>query len=541
MNRIPGLEQCAHALLCALVFALTSCGGSDDVAPPANQVGPAGGTVTGPNGTQVVVPAGALSAPVAITFMASAAQPLPAGLQPLGVIYDLGPAGTTFAVPVTVTLPLDPAQVPAGARIRMLHELHVAGTDTWEELPGLVVGATSASARTTSFSHFTLALGNSPPVVTAQPVAQAVMAPMGASFSVSFTGTPPFDVQWERSNDGGTMWANAAASQNVIASPGTSTLTLASTSALAAATGGDNGALFRAAIRNIETPVLVPVLSSVVTLTVTTTPPTTATLAVTVVGSGSVTSAPAGIACGADCSEVYAVNTIVTLTATPAAGFAFSAWSGDADCSDGSVTMSAARACTATFTATTGSLTGSWISNYQCTGTGGNFNGQDTLTVTQTGTSVSITASDGGVFTGTLNGNTMTYSGGGPGYTETGTWSMRGADGFTKTSNYVNTSGTGGSCPGAGQRQGVPFTLLVIVTGNGTVSDGTGGINLCGPASGACTQAFPSGTQVTLSATGNAPGVVFNGWGAACFDVPSPLAARVVMDSSKTCTASFSP
>ena len=540
MNGIPGLEQCARALLCALVFALTSCGGSDDVAPPANQVGPAGGTVTGPNGTQVVVPAGALSAPVVITFTpTTTAPPMPAGLQVLGTIYDIGPSGTTFTAPVTVTLPLDPAQVPAGARLRMLHG---TSPNAWEELPGLVVGTTSASAQTTSFTPFAMALGNSPPVVTPpQPVAQAVMAPMGASFSVSFTGTPPFDVQWERSNDGGTNWANAAASQTVITSPGTSTLTLASTSALAAATGGDNGALFRAAIRNIETPVLVPVLSSVVAMTVTSTPPTTATLAVTVVGSGSVTSAPAGIACGADCSEVYALNMIVTLTATPAAGFAFSAWSGDADCSDGSVTMSAARACTATFTATTGSLTGSWISNYQCTGTGGNFNGQDTLTVTQTGMSVSFSSSDGGSFNGTLSGNTMTYSGGGPGYTETGTWTMRGANGFTKTSNYVNTGGTGGSCPGAGQRQGLPFTLLVIVTGNGRVNDGSGGINLCEPASGDCTQAYPSGTQVTLSATGNAPGVVFNGWGAACFDVPSPLAARVVMDSSKTCTASFSP
>ena len=263
-----------RALLCSLAIALTSCGGSDDVAPPANQVGPAGGTVTGPNGTQVVVPAGALSAPVAITFTpTTTAPPMPAGLQVLGTIYDIGPSGTTFTAPVTVTLPLDPAQVPAGARLRMLHG---TSPNAWEELPGLVVGTTSASAQTTSFTPFAMALGNSPPVVTAQPVAQAVMAPMGAGFSVSFTGTPPFNVQWERSNDGGTMWAIAAASQNVITSPGTSTLTLASTSALAAATGGDNGALFRAAIRNIETPVLVPVLSSVVTLTVTTVvvPPT---------------------------------------------------------------------------------------------------------------------------------------------------------------------------------------------------------------------------------------------------------------------------
>jgi hypothetical protein len=66
-------------------------------------------------------------------------------------------------------------------------------------------------------------------------------------------------------------------------------------------------------------------------------------------GSGTVTSNPAGINCGADCSEVYASGTVVTLTATPAAGSSFTGWSGDTDCSDGAVTMTAARTCYATF------------------------------------------------------------------------------------------------------------------------------------------------------------------------------------------------
>jgi len=81
-------------------------------------------------------------------------------------------------------------------------------------------------------------------------------------------------------------------------------------------------------------------------------PPTTHTLSVTKTGSGSgtVTSTPEGISCGADCSQSYAEDTDVTLTATPAGGSSFSGWSGA--CSGTSpctVTMSASRSVTAGF------------------------------------------------------------------------------------------------------------------------------------------------------------------------------------------------
>src|SRR2546428_403995 len=45
-------------------------------------------------------------------------------------------------------------------------------------------------------------------------------------------------------------------------------------------------------------------------------------------GSGTVTSTPAGITCGADCSEPYASGTVVALTATPAIGSVFTGWGG---------------------------------------------------------------------------------------------------------------------------------------------------------------------------------------------------------------------
>jgi len=72
-------------------------------------------------------------------------------------------------------------------------------------------------------------------------------------------------------------------------------------------------------------------------------------LKVTKVGTGTVTSSPAGIDCGADCSEDYAPGSQVTLTAKAGGDSAFAGWSGDADCNDGVVTMNFATSCTATF------------------------------------------------------------------------------------------------------------------------------------------------------------------------------------------------
>jgi PKD repeat protein len=67
-------------------------------------------------------------------------------------------------------------------------------------------------------------------------------------------------------------------------------------------------------------------------------------------GSGTVTSAPAGIACGADCTESYAVGTSVTLTASADSGSTFAGWSGEcAAQSTCTVTMDAARTISATF------------------------------------------------------------------------------------------------------------------------------------------------------------------------------------------------
>jgi hypothetical protein len=68
-------------------------------------------------------------------------------------------------------------------------------------------------------------------------------------------------------------------------------------------------------------------------------------------GFGTVSSNPPGISCGTDCSESYAQGTVVTLTATPDTGSAFTSWTGY-DAVSGNVcslTMNATRSVTALF------------------------------------------------------------------------------------------------------------------------------------------------------------------------------------------------
>jgi hypothetical protein len=68
-------------------------------------------------------------------------------------------------------------------------------------------------------------------------------------------------------------------------------------------------------------------------------------------GSGTVTSNPAGINCGSNCSETYNYNTSVTLNATAATGSTFTGWSGAGCSGTGTCTviMEAAKSVTASF------------------------------------------------------------------------------------------------------------------------------------------------------------------------------------------------
>lgn len=93
-------------------------------------------------------------------------------------------------------------------------------------------------------------------------------------------------------------------------------------------------------------------------------------LAVTIVeddgGTGSVSSSPGGITgcTTGTCNHEFDEDEVVTLTATPDSGMQFDGWSGDSDCSDGSVTMISDISCSATFSIIpSGGSATNWSSN----------------------------------------------------------------------------------------------------------------------------------------------------------------------------------
>ncbi|MDL1861204.1 hypothetical protein FBR04_09265 [Betaproteobacteria bacterium PRO7] len=225
-------------LLSSLLLLLAACSGSGGEAQQnVPTVGPAGGTVSGPNGARVVIPPGALAnaTPIAIAQSASGAPAVPSGFNAFGPMYAFTPHGTTFVAPVTVTVPFDPARVPAGAT-PVLYKTNAQ--NQWEPVPGATIGAGTATAQVTSFSFFLL--GNLPPVITQQPQDASVVEGQTATFSVIALGTPPFAYQWQRSDDGGATFADIAGA------------TAASYTTPATTIVADHGDRYRAIVSNIE-------------------------------------------------------------------------------------------------------------------------------------------------------------------------------------------------------------------------------------------------------------------------------------------------
>jgi alpha-tubulin suppressor-like RCC1 family protein len=127
MNTKPA--QCKPVRIRARLLALAAaafvaaCGGDASAPPPppppavgSSTLGTAGGVVDGPDGTRLVVPAGAVATSTTFRIARTAAgAPELAGLNAVSPVYEVTPHDTPFGTSAMFSLPLSAAQVPAGA------------------------------------------------------------------------------------------------------------------------------------------------------------------------------------------------------------------------------------------------------------------------------------------------------------------------------------------------------------------------------------------------------------------------------------------
>ncbi len=104
-------------------------------------------------GSQVAlsIPAGALSTNTTLT--AAPISPPASGPLP-GTSIDLGPTGTTFAHPITVTIGFDPASLPLGVKPAYL-QLEWWNVDHWETLSNNSIDLVHSTVSATT-SHFSI-------------------------------------------------------------------------------------------------------------------------------------------------------------------------------------------------------------------------------------------------------------------------------------------------------------------------------------------------------------------------------------------------
>ena len=99
---------------------LAACGGGGGTAPPAAvtaSINAAGGTVTGPDGVQVVISAGALDQPTEIGIARDGSDaPELGGLRLISPVYAITPHGVQFAESARISIPYNPADVAPGTQ-----------------------------------------------------------------------------------------------------------------------------------------------------------------------------------------------------------------------------------------------------------------------------------------------------------------------------------------------------------------------------------------------------------------------------------------
>ncbi len=251
-----------------------------------------------------------------------------------------------------------------------------------------------------------------------------------------------------------------------------------------------------------------------------TAPTVNPTLTVIALGRGVVTSTPAGINCGDDCSQAYPTGTVVTLTAAPDRSAIFHGWSGGG-CTGRSLTCMVTMNGTTTVTAEFYSIFSSTPAQYGLhtlvSGNGtvtsvpaGIVCGNECSTAFNVNTVVTLTAAAGA--NSLFAKWTGACSGSGPTCTVTMT------DAKTVGAAFVNSA---------------QVMLSVTTTAGGIVTTLPGGID-CGTR---CTAGFAPGAYVNIVATPN-HGYRFAGWSGACSGAST---CDVTMTGNMAVQATFAP
>ncbi len=208
-------------------------------------VGSAGGTLSLAGGdVEVQVPPGAVSTNMTITVIpvSGPSAPPPAGWQAVGQQYSLGPAGASFAQPVTVKLKYRSGDLPGWVMSGDLKVRQVIGGQ-WSSLTNVVVDGVNKtiSGRTTTFSASSsglrsgapnnlglvgeasvevpdpsVGIGAQDPVVTMSPTSGSVnfqqrSATFGVVIAPNGTGvplpanTPPPQYRWSTTGNNGAI------------------------------------------------------------------------------------------------------------------------------------------------------------------------------------------------------------------------------------------------------------------------------------------------------------------------------------------------
>jgi PKD repeat protein len=124
--------------------------------------------------------------PISVQQDAIGSPALPTGTSAAGLVWQLLPHGTVFAVPVTVTLPFDPTVLPAGTAPH-LYKAQPGGT--YAEVTPITVSGNFITAQVSSFSYFVVAaahINKAPTAVLSMPAGSALT---GQVLSFAATGS----------------------------------------------------------------------------------------------------------------------------------------------------------------------------------------------------------------------------------------------------------------------------------------------------------------------------------------------------------------